>query len=81
MEAKSLTQIPSRINSKVQVLEGSPDFAYLVADRVTNKYQAKDCTILIIGRKRSGKSTQAIALAEEIAADIASIKKENDPSL
>jgi len=81
MEAQSLTQTPSRINTKVQVLEGSPDFAYLVADRVTNPYQAKDCTILIIGRKRSGKSTQAIALAEEIAADIASIKKEDDPSL
>ena len=81
MEAQSLTQTPSRINTKVQVLDGSPDFAYLVADRVTNPYQAKDCTILIIGRKRSGKSTQAIALAEEIAADIASIKHEDDPSL
>jgi hypothetical protein len=65
----------------VQVLDGSPDFAYLVADRVTDPYQAKDCTILIIGRKRSGKSTQAIALAEEIAEDIACIKGESDPSL
>jgi hypothetical protein len=82
MEAQvASTPTPSRINTKVQVLEGSPDFAYLVADRVTDPYQAKDCTILIIGRKRSGKSTQAIALAEEIAEDIACIKGENDPSL
>jgi hypothetical protein len=80
MEVQS-TPTPSKTNTKIQTLDGAPDFAYLVADRVTDPYQAKDCTILIIGRKRSGKSTQAIALAEEIAEDIACIKGESDPSL
>lgn len=76
-EQVSVQQPPP--NNKIQPIEGAPDFAYIVADRVTNPYQDMDCIILIIGRKRSGKSTQAIALAEEIAEDIASIKGERDP--
>lgn len=38
-----------------------------------------DCIIFIIGKKRKGKSTQAIALAEEIAENIAAIKRDPDP--
>ena len=67
------------VYTKIQPLDGAPDFAYLVADRVTNPYQDMDCIILIVGRKRSGKSTQAVALAEEISEDIAAIKGDSDP--
>ncbi len=66
-------------NPKIQTLDGAPDFAYLVADRVTNPYQDMDCIILIVGRKRSGKSTTAVALAEEISVDIAAIKGNSNP--
>jgi len=66
-------------NTKVKAFPGSPSFAMIVAERVTNPYQDMDCIILITGRKRSGKSTQAIALAEEIAWWIAWFRKEPDP--
>ena len=66
-------------NTKVQSFPGAPSFAMIVAERVTNPYQDMDCIILITGRKRSGKSTQAIALAEEIAWWIAWFRKEPDP--
>lgn len=66
-------------NSKVQSFPGAPCFAMIVAERVTNPYQDMDCIILITGRKRSGKSTQAIALAEEIAWWVAHFRKEPDP--
>ena len=71
-------QIPYA-NTKVQSYPGAPTFAMIVADRVTNPYQDMDCIILITGRKRSGKSTQAVALAEEIAWWIAWFRKEPDP--
>ncbi len=66
-------------NTKIQPFPGCPSFAKIVAMRVTNPYQDMDCIILITGRKRSGKSTQAIALAEEIAYWIAWFRKEPDP--
>lgn len=67
------------VNTKVQPFPGSPDFAWIVADRVTDPYQELDCIILIYGRKRSGKSTQAVAIAEAIAENIALLNGENDP--
>ena len=75
----NLISAEPEVRPKLQPLDGVPDLAYLIADRVTNPYQAKDCIILITGRKRSGKSTQAVALAEEIAEDICTIKGDADP--
>jgi len=69
------------VNTKIQPYPGSPDFAWIVADRVTDPYKDMDCIILIVGRKRSGKSTQAIALAEDIADNISLIRGENDPKM
>jgi hypothetical protein len=68
-----------QINTKVKAYPGSPSFAMIVAERVTNPYQDMDCIILIVGRKRSGKSTQAVALAEEISWWVAWIRREPDP--
>ncbi|MCK9591467.1 MAG: hypothetical protein M0Q91_05590 [Methanoregula sp.] len=78
-EATTLTHnAPIQANSKVQSFPGAPTFAMIVAERVTNPYQDMDCIILITGRKRSGKSTQAVALAEEISEWIAYFRNEVD---
>jgi hypothetical protein len=66
------------VSCKIQPFQGSPTFAWIVANRVTNPYQDMDCIILISGRKRSGKSTTAIALAEGIAEEIAYARGEVD---
>ena len=67
------------VNRKIQPYPGCPDFAWIVADRVTDPYMDLDCIILITGRKRIGKSTLGIALAEDIADDIALMNGEDDP--
>jgi len=60
-----------RVNGKYRPFEGCPDFAWIVADTVCNPYQDSDCVIFFVGRKKSGKSTNSVALAEEISKAIA----------
>jgi len=56
-----------RHRGKIQPYPGTPDFAYLVADRICDPMQDSDCVIHFYGKKRSGKSTNSVALAEAIA--------------
>jgi nucleoside-triphosphatase THEP1 len=50
-----------------------PTLAWIIAKRVTNKNRDLDCTIMITGKKGSGKSTFSMNLAYEISKCIAII--------
>lgn len=52
----------------------APDFAWIVARRVTDTARSSDCIIFVTGKRGSGKSVATLALAEEISKHIAAIK-------
>ena len=59
---------------------GCPTLSWLIAKRVTNKYEDADAFISFTGRKGSSKTTSSSAFCEDIAENIARIRcKGEDP--
>ena len=63
--------------SKLMPTPGAPTLAWLIARRVTGKIDL-DCTIMITGKKGTGKSYFSLSLAYEIAKCIAIIKHKKE---
>jgi len=62
----------------IKAYPGAPTFSWLIASRVTNKYEDSDAFITVFGRKGSGKSTASLALCESIAENISYIRGKNE---
>jgi len=57
-----------------------PSLAWLIAKRITDKDIALDCTLMIVGKKGSGKSTFSVALSYEISKCLAVIHNKEELS-
>ena len=58
---------------------GCPTLSWMIASRVTNKYEDADAFISFTGRKGSSKTTSSSALCEGIARDVAKIRGKGEP--
>lgn len=65
---------------KVSAYPGCPSLSWMIAQRVTNRFEESDAFITCTGRKGGGKSTSSMALCEGMAEDIAYLRGyEHDP--
>lgn len=58
---------------------GCPTLSWIIATRVTNKFEDADAFISFTGRKGSSKTTSSSALCEDIAENIARIRGKGEP--
>jgi hypothetical protein len=66
-------------NKALKAYPGCPSFSWVVAKRVTNSHEVADCFITCYGRKGAGKSTLSVALCEDIAKCVSSIRGRGEP--
>jgi hypothetical protein len=65
--------MPAQKDNRYLPYPGTPEFAWIVADRVCNPYRDADCVIFFTGRRGVGKSVNSIGLAEDVAVNIANM--------
>jgi hypothetical protein len=65
----------------MEPMQGCPSLAWFIAKRVTDAMVELDCTIMIVGKKGSGKSIFSMGLAYEISKCIAIIKHRKELKL
>ena len=58
---------------------GCPTLSWIIASRVTNKFEDADALISFTGRKGSSKTTSSSALCEDTAENIARIRGKGEP--
>lgn len=65
--------------TKILAYPGCPPLSWIIAKRVTNKYEDADAFISFTGRKGSSKSTSSMAFCEDIAYYIAYMRGKGEP--
>lgn len=62
------------LQEAIKAYPGCPSLSWMIASRVTNRYEESDAFITFTGRKGSSKSTSSLAFCEGLSEDIAYIR-------
>ena len=66
-------------SSDAQPYPNCPSLTYMIAKRVTNKFEDSDAFISFTGRKGSGKTTSSVSFCEDLALMIAMCRNKGEP--